>query len=177
MSTTPTTSRIGWAVVCEAFRDEGVAPTGGMPAFCGSPALGAMGGGLRGFSRRGRRSYGGNACLLWEPRPRVDGWWSEMARPSSFQIFGRVSSGVCWWAFMMMRLRWVGASTKRSDVSLGLTTTQCPHFASAPGGTKSCSHPHQSWRPLGWPFGSVGGRPRGWGRCPDSTSASQHGFA
>jgi hypothetical protein len=77
------------------------------PAFCGSPALGAMGGGLRGISRRGRRSYrgmalhfvgappsgrlgvvcegdrdegvaptGGCPCILWEPRPRGDGWWS-----------------------------------------------------------------------------------------------------
>jgi hypothetical protein len=27
------------------------------PGFCGSPALGAMGCGVRGFSRRGRRSY------------------------------------------------------------------------------------------------------------------------
>jgi hypothetical protein len=29
----------------------------GLPAFCGSPALGAILGGLRSFSRRGRRSY------------------------------------------------------------------------------------------------------------------------
>ncbi|PUE13498.1 hypothetical protein B9Z48_15015 [Limnohabitans sp. WS1] len=36
-----------WVVVCEAFRDEGVAPTGDFP--CGSPALGAMGGGLQGL--------------------------------------------------------------------------------------------------------------------------------
>ncbi|PUE19390.1 hypothetical protein B9Z48_06190 [Limnohabitans sp. WS1] len=32
-----------WVVGCEAFRDEGVAPTGGCLAFCGSPALGGMG--------------------------------------------------------------------------------------------------------------------------------------
>ncbi len=31
------------------FRGEGAAPTGGLPAICGSPALGAMGGGMRGF--------------------------------------------------------------------------------------------------------------------------------
>ncbi len=30
-------------VVCEAYRDEGVAPTRGMSAFCGRPAPGAMG--------------------------------------------------------------------------------------------------------------------------------------
>ena len=30
-------------VVCEAYRDEGVAPTRGMSEFCGSPAPGAMG--------------------------------------------------------------------------------------------------------------------------------------
>ena len=47
-------------VVCEAYRDEGVAPTRGMSEFCGSPAPGAMGGGLRGLSRRGRRSYKAN---------------------------------------------------------------------------------------------------------------------
>jgi hypothetical protein len=35
-----------WVVVCEGYRDEGVAPTGKLLAFCGSPALGAMGGGL-----------------------------------------------------------------------------------------------------------------------------------
>ncbi len=34
-----------WGVVCECDRDEGVAPTGGMP------------------------------CMLWEPRPRGDGVW------------------------------------------------------------------------------------------------------
>ncbi len=65
-----------WVMVCETFRDEGVAPTRGMPAICRSPAPGAMGGGLRGFSRRGRRSYMGNACYLSEPRPRGDGSWS-----------------------------------------------------------------------------------------------------
>ncbi len=97
-----------WVVACEAYRDEGIAPTGdkacrasrvrvpcmlqeprprgdglwparpiatrasllrgtrhavhrvcGCYAFCRSPALGAMGRGLRGLSRRGRRSYGG----------------------------------------------------------------------------------------------------------------------
>ena len=37
------------------------------------PRPGAMGCGVRGFSRRGRRSYRGKACLLWEPRPRGDG--------------------------------------------------------------------------------------------------------
>ena len=47
-----------------------------------SPALGAILGGLRGFSRRGRRSYRGKAPILgkprilWEPRPRGDGSWS-----------------------------------------------------------------------------------------------------
>jgi hypothetical protein len=48
-----------------------------MPAFCGSPALGAMGGGLRGFSRPGRRSYKkafmqtspGRINKPWGPRP------------------------------------------------------------------------------------------------------------
>ena len=44
-----------WVVVCEAFRDEGVAPTGGVLAFV---------------------AMQGNACHLWEPRPRGDGWWS-----------------------------------------------------------------------------------------------------
>ena len=59
-----------WVVVCEAFRDEGVAPTRegpafvSAPSFCGSPALGAMGCGLRGFSRRGRRSYRGDALYF-----------------------------------------------------------------------------------------------------------------
>jgi hypothetical protein len=51
-------------VVCEGDRDEGVAPTRGLPAFCRSPALGAILCGLRGFSRRGRRSYKGAACIL-----------------------------------------------------------------------------------------------------------------
>ncbi len=37
------------------------------PAFCGSPALGAMDCGLRGFSRRGRRSYRGKAPILGKP--------------------------------------------------------------------------------------------------------------
>ena len=64
-----------WVVVCKADRDGGVAPTGGCPAFCGRPALGAMGGGLQGASRRGRRSYGEVPCYLWEPRPRGDGPW------------------------------------------------------------------------------------------------------
>jgi hypothetical protein len=39
-----------WGVVCEAYRDEGVAPTGDGPSFCGSPALGAMGGSIKGQS-------------------------------------------------------------------------------------------------------------------------------
>jgi hypothetical protein len=48
-----------------------------MPSLCGGPALGAIVGGLRGFSRRGRRSYRGDALALWEPRPRGDcGWFA-----------------------------------------------------------------------------------------------------
>ncbi len=49
---------------------------GHCPALCGSPALGAILGGLRGFSQRGRRSYREMPCFLWEPRPRGDSWWS-----------------------------------------------------------------------------------------------------
>ncbi len=40
-------------VVCGGDRDGGVAPTGDCPAFCGIPALGAMGGGLRGLIATG----------------------------------------------------------------------------------------------------------------------------
>ena len=57
-------------------RDEGVAPTGGLPAFCGSPALGAMGGGLRSLIATGASLLQGDACILWVPRSRSDGSWS-----------------------------------------------------------------------------------------------------
>ena len=92
-----------WVVVCVAYRDGGVAPTGTRPcilceprprgdgswsarviatgasllqgqgpAFCVNPALGAMGGGMQGFSRRGRRSYKKvwTCVLLGNYRPR-----------------------------------------------------------------------------------------------------------
>jgi hypothetical protein len=53
-----------WVVVCEANRDEGVAPTNTTPV-------------------------GDGLLALWEPRPRGDGWWSARliaTRASLLQI-------------------------------------------------------------------------------------------
>ena len=92
-------------VVCEGFRDGGVAPTGAMPCLCGSPALGAMGGGLRGFSRRGRRSYRGDALFLYEPRPRGDcGWFAGVFATGASVLQGGLTDLA--WAFKPWQSGW-----------------------------------------------------------------------
>ena len=49
--------------------------------FCGSPAPGAMGGGLRAFSRRGRRSYRGGAVAVFVGAPPSGRWVVVCERP------------------------------------------------------------------------------------------------
>ena len=60
-------------MVCEGYRDEGVVPTGGLPAFCGSPALGAMGGGLRGLIATRASLLQGDCLHFVGAPPRGDG--------------------------------------------------------------------------------------------------------
>ena len=52
---------------CRSYRGQ-VLPLEGCFLALWEPRPGAMGGGLRGLSRRGRRSYRGMPCILWEPR-------------------------------------------------------------------------------------------------------------
>ena len=84
-------------VVCEDFRDGGVAPTNTQCALvfclCGSPALGAMGGGLQGLSRRWRRSY--KKCLgmrtAEEPSPMR---WAPTKKPVTQKVREKLTEGV-----------------------------------------------------------------------------------
>ena len=48
----------------------------GSPAFCGSPTHGVIGGGVRGCFTTRASLLQGKPCILWEPRPLGDGWWS-----------------------------------------------------------------------------------------------------
>ncbi|PUE19424.1 hypothetical protein B9Z48_06400 [Limnohabitans sp. WS1] len=61
-------------VVCEAFRDGGVAPTGGLLHFVGAPPSGRWRWSARLFAT-GASLLQGASCILWEPRPRGDYWW------------------------------------------------------------------------------------------------------
>ncbi len=48
----------------------------GMPALCGSPAPGTILGGLRWLIATRASLLQEASCILQEPRPRGDSWWS-----------------------------------------------------------------------------------------------------